>query len=150
MRMKLALLALILIGCHLPAPSQAPLHFWVAHASPDVVRLAAQAVAAAGFDVTKADTAGGVLMAVREVSGDGNALFLRCEQGGGQRGAPLAFTSKVTVSVTARDSGGGALVGISAEVPYARAPFMGLGGGTAQWTCWSSGGIERRIVAALG
>jgi len=149
MRARLPLLTLGLLACHPPAPSQAPLHFWVAHPTNEVVRMAAAAVTAAGFDVTKSDTLGGVMQALREVSGDGNAPYLRCEQGGGQRGAPLAFTSKVTVSVVARDSAGGAVVGISAEVPYARAPFMGFGGGTAQWTCLSSGGIERRIVLAL-
>lgn len=149
MRPRLTLLALALTSCRSSSPAQAPLHLWVAHPKAEVVTLAAAAVTNAGFTVTKSDTAAGALAAMREAAAAGNGDYLRCEQGQGQGGAPVGFSSKVTVSVVARDSAGGARVGISAEVRFARTEMMGPGGHAVEWTCGSSGEIERVILAAL-
>jgi hypothetical protein len=149
MRPHLTLLALALTSCRASAPAQAPIDLWVAHPKAEVVTLAAAAATSAGFVVTKSDTAAGALAAMREAEGDGNGDYLRCEQGQGQGGAPVGFSSKVTVSVVARDAAGGARVGISAEVRFARTGVIGPGRRVMEWTCGSSGEIERVILAAL-
>ena len=149
MRPHLALLALALTSCRSSSTAQAPIHLWVAHAKAEVVTLAGAAVSSAGFVVTRSDTAAGALSATREAAAGGNGDYLRCEQGQGQAGAPQGFSSKVIVSVVARDAAGGARVGISAEVRFARTGMIEPGGHAMEWTCGSSGEIERVILAAL-
>ena len=149
MRLCPALVVLALVGCHSSSLSRAVPRVWVPHSKAEVVRLAAAAVTSAGFTVTKSDTTAGAMGAVREVAGGGNAPYIRCEQGQGQARAPVTFSSQVFVTVAVRDSAGGGLVGVAAEVPFARTQMAGPHGRPVEWTCWTSGEIERIVIGAL-
>ena len=149
MRLHPTLLTLGLLSCHASSPSQAPIRLWVAHPKAEVIRLTSVAVTSAGFTVTKSDTVAGSLAAERAAAAGGNAPFQRCEQGQGGPRAPVAFSSRVTLVVAVQDTSGGALVGISAEVPSARTEMAGPGGHPVLWTCRSSGRIEQVVAESL-
>ncbi len=143
LRGSAALLASAIAACHTVGP--APMRLWVAHSGGEVLAISADTLSGLGFTVSHRDSTRGSLSAVREAANEGNDAYTRC---GRAIESNEYFQSTVAVTVTARDSGGGASVGIEVTVPDASAPMF-AGNGAIRWRCASSGRLEAVLVGAL-
>lgn len=143
----------LVVGCTRPAPLVPPQPARLTTARPvaESIRLAARALIEAGFEVTTADEASGVLTArlVRSPENHGTALACSYER----TSAPgRGGRSTYTVSLVARPVGSVSEVTIAPRVvtEYSQLPrLMGAQFPESETDCVSSGEIERRLAAAL-
>lgn len=129
----------------------APVALSVARSPGDVVRIAAQTLTSAGFEITTSDEAGGILTArlTRSPETHGDAITCSYDRtSAAGRGGRATYTE----SIVARSAATGSEVTITPRVvtEYSQLPrLMGVQMTDSETDCVSAGTIERRVAAAL-
>lgn len=145
------LVLIALAACVPPAPEPiAPTQLHVTHTPAEVVQTATRELAAAGFEVSVSDAAGGTVVAKRVRAPDEQGEDVKCKYAHGSI-AGKGAEATLTTNVTARPASGGSDVQISSFVrtDFSRLPGIFANQPANDKDCVSSGAIEKKIADAL-
>lgn len=150
MRKCVVLALAVLAACARPVPeAPAPEQYVVQHSPAEVVRMAASALAAVGYEATTSDADAGVLVMRRVRQGAAATEGHACRWPSGsvaERNLRTAHT--VTISARARE-GGGSTVVVSSHTVSDYPRQQGLHLPLSETDCVSDGSAESRVIAAL-
>lgn len=151
---RLAVLAFLALAACMPPAVTAPEPSQVRVAKPtgEVVAAASRELTMAGFEIAAVDPDAGIVTAKRTAAKDGNYDFIVCRHAKGSV-SEVQLVSTITTSLSARPVGSDSSeVVISSRVisSWPRLMSTMFAQPENETTCVSNGGIEQRLMTALG
>jgi len=150
-KMLMAAMAVLVIGCLAkPFVAPAPLAFHASSPATQATRIAAVALANAGFNVAQSGAAGTALTANRTATHNGNQSYIRCRYPNGSDAAANRATTLFITFKALPDTTGSAVT-IDGRVMTSYPGYQGTAMAIApnDTDCVSNGVIEQQLATAL-